>query len=122
MAQILKNVWRNVLSGSSFTKTPFKATNFTTSCKLFIKFCIYQRCIILLSIKNIRLCNFLVSEVGWVRSTDTIMSTIKSAPTPENILATVQQHLPLMTHKHLLQALRSLFELQKSGKLVLQTL
>ncbi|KPI92123.1 hypothetical protein RR46_13344 [Papilio xuthus] len=88
MAQILKNVWRNVLSGSSFTKTPFKATSFTTS----------------------------LSEVGWVRNTDTIMTSIKTAPTPENILATVQQHLPIMTHKHLLQALRSLFELQKSGK------
>ncbi|XP_014355710.2 uncharacterized protein LOC106708687 [Papilio machaon] len=88
MAQILKNVWRNVLSGSSFTKTPFKVANFTTS----------------------------LSEVGWVKNTDTIMTSIKSAPTPENILATVQQHLPIMTHKHLLQALRSLFELQKSGK------
>ncbi|XP_068619170.1 uncharacterized protein [Battus philenor] len=88
MAQILKNVWRNVLSGSSLTKTPFKSTSFTTS----------------------------LTEVTRVKNTDPIMMSIKMAPTAENILATVQQHLPLMTHKHLLQALRSLFELQKSGK------
>ncbi|CAH2044861.1 unnamed protein product, partial [Iphiclides podalirius] len=88
MAQILKNVWRNVLSGSSLGKTSFKSASFTTS----------------------------LSEVTRVRTQDVIMASIKAAPTPENILATVQQHLPVMTHKHLLQALRSLFELQKSGK------
>ncbi|CAG5004567.1 unnamed protein product [Parnassius apollo] len=88
MAQLLKNVWRNVLSGSSLTKTTFKSSKFSTS----------------------------LSEVTRAKSPDTIMASIKTSQTAENILAMVQQHLPMMTHKHLLQALRSLFELQKAGK------
>lgn len=47
---------------------------------------------------------------------DDVMSSIITAPTAAEVLAAVDKNMPAMTHKHMLQALRSLFQLQRSGK------
>lgn len=57
-----------------------------------------------------------VTDIARVKPVDNVMMTIKTAPNTAEVLATVQANLPLLTHKHMLQAFRSLFELQKASK------
>lgn len=57
-----------------------------------------------------------VTDIARVKPVDSIMMSIKTAPNTAEVLAAVQANLPLLTHKHLLQAFRSLFELQKASK------
>jgi hypothetical protein len=59
---------------------------------------------------------FTVTEMTRTKSPDTVMTSLKAAPTAADVLAAVQAHLPTMTHKHMLLALRCLFDLQKAGK------
>ncbi|XP_022818033.1 uncharacterized protein LOC111350630 [Spodoptera litura] len=89
MTLLLKSVWRNVLKGSPLGK----------------------------SLRNRTLSSSISAEVTRGGSCDVVMSSIMAAPTAAEVLATVNKNMPTMTHKHMLQALRSLFELQKSGNL-----
>lgn len=59
-----------------------------------------------------------MSEIVRARNVDTIMLSIKTAPSTAAVLAAVQAHLTSMTHRHMLQALRTLFELHKANKYV----
>ncbi|CAH2094905.1 unnamed protein product [Euphydryas editha] len=68
-----------------------------------------------LSNSSIRSTNF-SNEIARNKSPDAIMLSIKTAPSTSDVLSMVQANLPLMTHKHMLQALRSIFELQKASK------
>ncbi|XP_059048084.1 uncharacterized protein LOC131843453 [Achroia grisella] len=88
MTFLLKSVWRGVLRSRPLTKT-LQSQRFSSSVS---------------------------TELSRSRITDTVMSSIKSAPSTSDLLAAVQTNLPAMTYKHMMQALRSLFELQKSGK------
>ncbi|XP_045452928.1 uncharacterized protein LOC123662083 [Melitaea cinxia] len=87
MTNLLKNVWRNVLRGSQLSNSPIRLTNFSS-----------------------------VTEIEKNKSPDAVMLSIKTAPTTSDILSMVQTNLPLMTHKHMLQAFKSIFELQKANK------
>ncbi|XP_032521386.2 uncharacterized protein LOC116773106 [Danaus plexippus] len=87
MSQLLKNVWRNVLRGSQVNNVSMRSTSLSS-----------------------------VSEIVRARNVDTIMLSIKTAPSTAAVLAAVQAHLTSMTHRHMLQALRTLFELHKANK------
>ncbi|XP_034833978.1 FAST kinase domain-containing protein 2, mitochondrial-like isoform X1 [Maniola hyperantus] len=87
MTLLLKSVWRNVLRGGQLNNT-LRCTSFSS-----------------VSVTETR-----------SKTPDNIMMTIKTAPSAGEVLAAVQANLPLLTHRHMLQALRSLFELQKTSK------
>lgn len=90
MTLLLKSVWRNVLKGGSLGK----------------------------SLRNRTLSSSIAStEVTRGGVQDDVMSSIITAPTAAEVLAAVDKNMPAMTHKHMLQALRSLFQLQRSGNL-----
>ncbi|XP_063831171.1 uncharacterized protein LOC135080464 isoform X1 [Ostrinia nubilalis] len=89
MTLLLKSVWQNVLRGGPLGRAAIKSRSLSTT----------------------------VTEVTRAKSPDAVMSRLKTAPTAAELLAAVQTHLNVMTHKHMLQALRSLFELQKAGKM-----
>uniref|UniRef100_A0A2A4IZL1 FAST kinase leucine-rich domain-containing protein n=1 Tax=Heliothis virescens TaxID=7102 RepID=A0A2A4IZL1_HELVI len=89
MTLLLKSVWRNVLKGSPLSK----------------------------SLRSRSLTSSIASEVTGGRSPDAVMTSIKAAPSAAEVLAAVNANMPNMNHKHMLQALRCLFELQRSGHL-----
>ncbi|XP_053613562.1 uncharacterized protein LOC128677042 [Plodia interpunctella] len=88
MTLLLKSVWRSLLRNSPLNKS-LASSSFVSSVS---------------------------TETSRSKPPDAVMSSLKSAPSANDVLAAVQAHLPAMTHKHMLQALRSLFELHKSGK------
>ncbi|CAH0690411.1 unnamed protein product [Spodoptera exigua] len=90
MTLLLKSVWRNVLKGSPLSKS-LRSRSLTSS--------------------------IASAEVTRGGSPDAVMTSIMAAPSAAEVLAAVHENMPAMTHKHMLQALRSLFELQKSGNL-----
>ncbi|KAG6442049.1 hypothetical protein O3G_MSEX002115 [Manduca sexta] len=63
----------------------------------------------------------LVSELTRGKSPDAVMLMLKTAPSATDVLEAVQANLQQMTPKHLLQALRMLFQLQKTGKVTHNT-
>ncbi|XP_050353896.1 uncharacterized protein LOC126775825 [Nymphalis io] len=87
MTHLLKSVWRNVLRGSQLSNSSVRTTNFSN-----------------------------VTELVRNKPPDAIMSSIRTAPSTSDVLAMVQANLQHMTHRHMLQALRTLFELQKGSK------
>lgn len=89
MTLLLKNVWRNVLKTSSISRSPHMPRSLSSS----------------------------ISEMTVTKTPDTVMMSIKTAPNPSDVLSAVQANLPAMTHKHMLQALRCLFQMQRDGKL-----
>ncbi|KAG7297692.1 hypothetical protein JYU34_018410 [Plutella xylostella] len=50
------------------------------------------------------------------KPTDAVMTTLKTAPSPAVVLAAVQRHLPALDQTHMLQALRTLFELSRHSR------
>lgn len=44
------------------------------------------------------------------------MALIKTAPSVSDVLTSIQCHLHKLNDKHLLQALKTIFELQKNSK------
>ncbi|XP_039757984.1 uncharacterized protein LOC120632243 isoform X1 [Pararge aegeria] len=87
MTLLLKSVWRTVLRGGQLNNA-LRSTSFSS-----------------VSVTDTR-----------SKTPDNILMTIKTAPSTREVLAAVQANLPLLTHRHMLQALRSLFELQKTSK------
>lgn len=57
---------------------------------------------------------FKVTEVKHTKTPDPTMMSLKNAVTPGDVMGLVQSNLPQMTDQHMLQALRSLFQLQKN--------
>jgi hypothetical protein len=51
-----------------------------------------------------------------LQNADVLLNNLKSAGTTRSVLEMVAQHNKIMNNKHVLQALRSLFILQKNGK------
>ncbi|KAJ8964613.1 hypothetical protein NQ314_004753 [Rhamnusium bicolor] len=47
---------------------------------------------------------------------DFLLQNLKNAPSPKNVLKIVNEHYKIMNSKHIMQALRSLFDLQKYGR------
>lgn len=88
MTLLLKTMWRSVLNGRSLNG----------------------------SLRSRSLASD-VTEITRSQSPDMVMTSIKTAPSATEVLCAVQNHLTVLNHKHMLQALRSLFELQKAGKL-----
>ncbi|XP_013190958.1 uncharacterized protein LOC106135256 [Amyelois transitella] len=88
MTLLLKSMWRSLLRSSHLNMT-LTSTSFVSSVS---------------------------TEANRSRPPDAVMTSLKSAPSANDVLAAVQAHLPVMTHKHMLQALRTLFELHKSGR------
>ncbi|XP_026760632.2 uncharacterized protein LOC113519672 [Galleria mellonella] len=88
MTLLLKSVWRSVLRSGPLNKS-LRSQSFSSSVS---------------------------TELSRARTPDTVMASLKSAPSMSDLLAAIQTHLPAMTHKHMMQALRCLFELQKAGK------
>ncbi|XP_052744126.1 uncharacterized protein LOC112050548 isoform X2 [Bicyclus anynana] len=86
MTLLLKSVWRNALKSGQLNNHTLRSTSFSSVADTLAK------------------------------TPDNIMMTIKTAPTTSEVLATVQANLAVLTHRHMLQALRSLFELQKTSK------
>lgn len=54
----------------------------------------------------------------YVQSTDFLLNNLKNANNTKTILEMVAHHNDIMNNKHVIQALRSLFTLQKHGKYV----
>ncbi|KAM3959333.1 uncharacterized protein ACR2FA_006633 [Aphomia sociella] len=88
MTLLLKNMWRSMIRSSSLSK----------------------------SLRSQSFCSSVSTELIRARIPDAVMASLKSAQNTSDLLAAVQAHMPSMTHKHMMQALRSLFELQKSGR------
>lgn len=88
MTLLLKSVWWNLLKSSQLRRPTLISRSLTSS----------------------------ISELTRTKSPDTIMLTIRSAPSASDVLSAVQNNLPQLTPKHMLQALRSLFQLQKADK------
>ncbi|KAL4710856.1 hypothetical protein ACJJTC_012948 [Scirpophaga incertulas] len=87
MALLLKSMWLNMVRSSPLSRSSFRSQRFS------------------IALRESR-----------TQSPDNVMVSLTSAPSPAEVLAAVQVHLSSMTHKHMLQALRCLFEFQKSGK------
>lgn len=59
----------------------------------------------------------LIKQSGQISpNQDLLMEKLKKAPTTESVLDQVASHCSIMNSKHLIQALRTLFTLQKHGK------
>ncbi|VVD01464.1 unnamed protein product [Leptidea sinapis] len=84
MTLLLKSVWRNVLRNRPLNNSALRSTSLSSS------------------------------KMTVSRSAETLMLSIKSAPSVEDVLAAVQANIGYLTHRHMLQALKTLFELQKS--------
>ncbi|EFA07285.1 uncharacterized protein LOC660773 [Tribolium castaneum] len=67
--------------------------------------------------------NNLPSEVTtkYAQSTDFLLNNLKNANSTKNVLDMVSQHNDIMNNKHVIQALRSLFTLQKNGNSEMST-
>ncbi|XP_026743263.1 uncharacterized protein LOC113504943 isoform X1 [Trichoplusia ni] len=102
MTLLLKSVWRNVLRGNTLSKTMRGSRNLTSSS---------------MHVMKSRDDGPVTAELPRARSPDAVMKSLKSAPSAAEILAAVQSNMAVMNHKHMLQALRCLFELQKAGNL-----
>ncbi|CAD0204086.1 unnamed protein product [Chrysodeixis includens] len=103
MTLLLKSVWRNVLRGNTLSKSIRGSRNLATSSMHVMK--------------SRDECPSVTAELPQARSPDAVMKSIKSAPSAAEILAAVQSNMALLNHKHMLQALRCLFELHKAGNL-----
>ncbi|XP_075982952.1 uncharacterized protein LOC142981142 [Anticarsia gemmatalis] len=88
MTLLLKSMWRSVLNGRTLNN----------------------------SLRSRSLASDL-TEISRSHSPDVVMTTIKMAPSAADVLEAVQKNMTVLTHKHMLQAFRSLFELQKAGKI-----
>ncbi|XP_049878142.1 uncharacterized protein LOC126375261 [Pectinophora gossypiella] len=55
-----------------------------------------------------------LSERSQCPSSDAITVMLRAADSPADVLAAVTSQLPAMTHRHMLQALRCIFQLQKA--------
>ena len=67
------------------------------------------------------LCNILifaadVTQRSETSSPDILMQSIKSTKNTTDILELIRNHHSIMNGKHVIQALKSLFELEKNGK------
>ncbi|CAG4956873.1 unnamed protein product [Colias eurytheme] len=87
MTLLLKSVWRNVLRNRPLSNSTIRSSLSSS-----------------------------ISELTITRPTDVLMNSIKSAPSTAEVLAAVQNNLGSLTHRHMLQALRTLFELQRSSR------
>lgn len=57
--------------------------------------------------------------MGFIKqsqNSDFLLTNLKNAPTTYSILQLVADHHKIMNNRHVIQALRTLFYLQKSGK------
>ncbi|CAK1547514.1 unnamed protein product [Leptosia nina] len=86
MTLLLKSVWRNVLRNRPLSNSTLRSSLSSS-----------------------------ISEMTLTKPPDALMMTIKSAPSTADVLATVQNNLRSLTHRHMLQALRTLFEIQRSS-------
>lgn len=87
MTLLLKNLWRSVLSTRSLNRS-LRSASFVTD----------------------------ITELSNSNSPDKLMTSIKSAISAVDLLQAVESNMTVLNHKHLIQALRCLFQLQKSGK------
>lgn len=65
---------------------------------------------------------YFILELSFIKGAvnqDILLQSLKSASSTDNILDLVSAHHKIMNNKHLMQAFRSLFVLQKSGRYVL---
>lgn len=83
MALLLRGVLRNVLSGNKFRQQIIAARSLNHSAD------------------------------SPPRMPDTTMLALQTSLSTSEVLVTIQKHLPIMSHKHLLMALRSLFQMHK---------
>lgn len=60
----------------------------------------------------------LITSSGFKSDTDILLQKLKNSMSIENVLNIISDHHKIMNNKHLLQALRSLFLLQKSKQYV----
>ncbi|XP_022130412.1 uncharacterized protein LOC111003942 isoform X2 [Pieris rapae] len=86
MTLLLKNVWRNVLKNRPLSNSTIRSSLSSS-----------------------------ISELAVTKPSDALMISIKSAPSTAEVLAAVQNNIGSLTHRHMLQALRTIFELQKSN-------
>ncbi|XP_037876302.1 uncharacterized protein LOC101745283 isoform X1 [Bombyx mori] len=89
MALLLKSVWRNALRNTPICQTRRHTRSLTSS----------------------------LTEVKHTKTPDPTMMSLKNAVTPGDVMGLVQSNLPQMTDQHMLQALRSLFQLQKNSNI-----
>ncbi|CAB3249550.1 unnamed protein product [Arctia plantaginis] len=88
MTLLLKNMWRSVLSGRSLNSS-LRSRSFTSD----------------------------MTEMSLSQSPDVVMTSIKTALSAADVLHAVQTNLAVMNHKHMLQAFRCLFNLQRACKI-----